>query len=929
MSLKSTRLLLLCFAVFLQACGGGSNNEIAAPEVPADTTAPVITLTGDNPQAIELNGTYEELGATSDGNETVEIDSSAVDTAVIGSYTVTYNASDAAGNAATEVSRTVNVADTVAPVITLLGSDSQRVELNAVYEDAGATADTGETIVIDDSAVDTSVVGTYTVTFNVTDEAGNAAAELTRSVNVMAFTNLDFEMADGVGWTVEGDGTDKDAVAAASSFPATGGNPDGHWSKDSNSVETYWTVLYTKVAAISDLGLTSGLIYTVSHDSVVFSTKEGSTPEVAGMKVEFYTDAEGANKISDTGDIRVDTVDSGADWLTYNFEYQIPAETTHIKYVVLWGRDSHVGVDNVVIDTEGNTPPQPTSITSSDADGMAEITASGSAGTTELGGWNNTIGEWYGGATGYIGFFQLPDLGQVNYPFMNSEFGVRVFESTAPDWAADVSMVRTADTTDILDTDYGSASTLIQSGFLTTAVVEAVGTGGGDRNLFTTAEAAITLTEGLNAAYDGGVGVGRYVVIRIAKSGALPTSGSYKILTRNAGGENEHPMINFSTNADDTSLPGDSIRAGEALIAAHSASTTGGTVSGPEPEPETPDVGPVTSAPAPSADAANVVSIFSDAYTDLEGTDFNPNWGQATVVTTETIDGGSVLKYAGLNYQGTGLSAAQDVSGYDTLHVDFWTADSTALNLFLINSGDVTGGDAVEVAYAFDVSVTDSWVSVDIPLSSFSPVDLTMVDQMKVDGNGTIYWDNIYFSKAAAASTAITIPEDKTGNGPDTTMGTDDDVTVKGSYVVGDLTFVRPPVNLEAPADTWCPTDDGCTTGNSTAKDAVRMGSNLGFRRMQFAEAEGWCAAQNGRLPTRAEITTHIVPIVGNGKAFETDLVWPQATSKYWTADKNEAGDKAFVFTTRNYNNDNVVNNVTQSFNLENSPLWVMCIGAS
>ena len=44
---------------------------------------------------------------------------------------------------------------------------------------------------------------------------------------------------------------------------------------------------------------------------------------------------------------------------------------------------------------------------------------------------------------------------------------------------------------------------------------------------------------------------------------------------------------------------------------------------------------PTASAPAPSADSANVVSIFSDAYTDLEGTDFNPNWGQATVVTTE------------------------------------------------------------------------------------------------------------------------------------------------------------------------------------------------------------------------------------------------------------------------------------------------------
>ena len=165
---------------------------------------------------------------------------------------------------------------------------------------------------------------------------------------------------------------------------------------------------------------------------------------------------------------------------------------------------------------------------------------------------------------------------------------------------------------------------------------------------------------------------------------------------------------------------------------------------------------PTASAPAPSADIADVVSIFSDAYTDLESTNFNPDWGQATAMTTETIDDGSVLKYAGLNYQGTALSAAQDVSGYDTLHVDFWTADSTALNLFLINSAAATGGDAVEVAYAFDVSVTGSWVSVDIPLSSFSPVDLTMVDQMKVDGNGTIFLDNIYFSKSTATPTAPT-----------------------------------------------------------------------------------------------------------------------------------------------------------------------------
>jgi len=98
-----------------------------------------------------------------------------------------------------------------------------------------------------------------------------------------------------------------------------------------------------------------------------------------------------------------------------------------------------------------------------------------------------------------------------------------------------------------------------------------------------------------------------------------------------------------------------------------------------------------------------------------------------------------------------------------------------------------------------------------------------------------------------AAASGINIPVEKTGDGPDKTNGTADDVTVKGSYVAGDLTFVRPPVNTEAPAATWCPNSGGCTTSNNTAKDAVRMGNKLGFRRMQFAEAEAWCTAENGR----------------------------------------------------------------------------------
>ena len=44
-----------------------------------------------------------------------------VDETTVGTYTVTYNVTDANGNAAVEVTRTVNVVDNTIPVITLTG----------------------------------------------------------------------------------------------------------------------------------------------------------------------------------------------------------------------------------------------------------------------------------------------------------------------------------------------------------------------------------------------------------------------------------------------------------------------------------------------------------------------------------------------------------------------------------------------------------------------------------------------------------------------------------------------------------------------------------------------------------------------------------------------------------------------------------------
>ena len=159
-----------------------------------DTTAPVITLLGDDTVTVEVGSVYTDAGATAIDNYDGDITSSIVtvnpvDTNAVGTYIVTYNVSDVSGNAALEVTRTVNVVDTTLPVITLLGEDPVTLEVGDTYTDAGATAtDTYDgdvtSSIVTQSNVDTAVVGVYEVAYNVSDASGNAAVEVTRTVNV-------------------------------------------------------------------------------------------------------------------------------------------------------------------------------------------------------------------------------------------------------------------------------------------------------------------------------------------------------------------------------------------------------------------------------------------------------------------------------------------------------------------------------------------------------------------------------------------------------------------------------------------------------------------------------------------------------------------------------------------------------------------------
>ena len=132
-----------------------------------------------------------------------------------------------------------------------------------------------------------------------------------------------------------------------------------------------------------------------------------------------------------------------------------------------------------------------------------------------------------------------------------------------------------------------------------------------------------------------------------------------------------------------------------------------------------------TDAPAaPTADAANVVSLFSDAYTDLTGTTWNPAWGQTTVVEDVVIADNNVKKYSSFNFSGIEPAATINGSAFTHFTIDYWTSDATALKVKLVDYGvdDAWGADNIEVELLIRqwVGVGGQWVS---PLQILWPLD--------------------------------------------------------------------------------------------------------------------------------------------------------------------------------------------------------------
>lgn len=168
---------------------------------------------------------------------------------------------------------------------------------------------------------------------------------------------------------------------------------------------------------------------------------------------------------------------------------------------------------------------------------------------------------------------------------------------------------------------------------------------------------------------------------------------------------------------------------------------------------------PITSAPEqPSRVTADYISIFSDKYTNVAGSDFNPGWGQSTVYNAFDLNGDAMLQYATLNYQGIQIGTAQDVSAMETLHIDVWSATAKSINFYPLPVGIAA---ANEKFYTLNL-LADQWNSFDIPLSYFTDLGLALnnIHQFKFTGSGTIFVDNIYFYKAPSVVAKLPITFD-------------------------------------------------------------------------------------------------------------------------------------------------------------------------
>ncbi len=353
-----------------------------------DTTPPSVSVTGANPMALGTGDTYTEPGATAsdlvDGSISAT-PSGSVNTAVPGSYTITYTATDAHGNTGTNT-RTVNVSDDDAPVITTPGNQTAEATGSSgavvTYTEPTAVDNVSSPVTpsCDHSSGETFPVGVTTVSCSASDAIPNTAyASFT--VTVQDTTPPTVSVAPAT-QTLEATG----AGGAAASFTVSAsdivdGDLSGSVSCDATSGQTFALGTTTITCSVSDVAANTG---TGTGEVVVVDTTAPVITRNGGAAIDHllsapYTD-EGATA-SDIVDGSVPVTQGGA---------SIDANSLAGTYVITYD----------AVDSAGNAATQVTrTVTVKSINEFKTTSSSGASGNGPIVGTVGTVGAVLGAFT--------------------------------------------------------------------------------------------------------------------------------------------------------------------------------------------------------------------------------------------------------------------------------------------------------------------------------------------------------------------------------------------------------------------------------------------------------------------------------------------------------------------------------------------------
>lgn len=241
---------------------------------------------------------------------------------------------------------------------------------------------------------------------------------------------------------------------------------------------------------------------------------------------------------------------------------------------------------------------------------------------------------------------------------------------------------------------------------------------------------------------------------------------------------------------------------------------------------------PTVPAPTPTTPPDKVISLFSNAYTNVAVDTWSADWDQADV-TDMQIAGDDVKLYTKLTYAGIEFTSRLiNATAMTHLHLDFWTPDAVNGSTFGIKlvdfgaNGAYGGGDDAEFELTLNESstpalATSSWLGFDIPLSSFTGLTRRgHLAQLIISGNqnlNTVYLDNIYLYNGGSVLT-----------GPTEAAPTP---TVPASKVVSLFSNVYNNVAV----DTWSASWDNADVAEvQIAGDDARLYTNFIFAGIEF-----------------------------------------------------------------------------------------------